>query len=600
MLRTLQSIFVAVLLFLLLLRQPFHGMTYVAGSTVVSALHANGYTVFSSLRPIPGVVEVPETEYLLPIQRRFMSMVYDMLGRHGGPAFIHEASEAVFIEIFADQIYVEDFYYGENIVIIYTLDEQRMEMAYEEFVDMVQVVFMSEEGRMSPKVHDVESVLQLVDNALRILEDPLDNRMEIFRRNIGRRLDDAVRHTEKIGDIRIVACVGSDRVMLTRGAVIDRFTLFTVIRSFIPVSRDLAGSDTTEFISLSDRRVTASGWSGGEDAPVVFFLLFRLCDMRQLDLHRCSIQSRLSERVFEAISQCRIELLVPPAGVRSCENICVLRTGDEHENRRRDQIWRWLRKIEVPDGKDEQFGWCYFEDLLSLSEREFCGGIVLPKLTEENLSGAIGVYIREQGVSGFPEWLRAFRDLKYLGLGYNPIRSVPDWIGDFGDLESLCISAARLAVLPASIGRLLQLRRLELIDNELARLPSTIVNCGKLETLNLLKNRLTELPEDIGNLTHLRSLTINSNRLKTLPQSLSGCTELLYCLASDNLLAELPEDIGQLTSLQVLLLEHNHLTRLPESIGRCRGLKCLLLGNNNLLDLPVSFRELRSLEVLRL
>lgn len=105
---------------------------------------------------------------------------------------------------------------------------------------------------------------------------------------------------------------------------------------------------------------------------------------------------------------------------------------------------------------------------------------------------------------------------------------VVDLIPTLRRLRVLSLSSYRnIAMLPDSIGNLVQLRYLDLSNTRIETLPDTTCNLSNLQTLNLSYCfHLIELPVHIGKLINLRHLNISWTNIKEMPTEILGLENL--------------------------------------------------------------------------
>ncbi|MHA1232721.1 MAG: leucine-rich repeat domain-containing protein [Candidatus Helarchaeota archaeon] len=192
------------------------------------------------------------------------------------------------------------------------------------------------------------------------------------------------------------------------------------------------------------------------------------------------------------------------------------------------------------------------------------------------------------------------KQLKYLNLSMNKLKTLPDFFHKLESLQELYLGINQLRTLPESFGNLKSLRELYLGVNKLRTLPDSFGNMSSLQILNLSKNELTTLPESFSNLKSLRILSLSNNQLRTLPESFGNLKSLQILDLRYNQLTTLPESFGNLKSLQELYLGVNQLRTLPESFGSLKSLQILDLSSIGLRILPESFGDLKSLRELNL
>jgi len=120
----------------------------------------------------------------------------------------------------------------------------------------------------------------------------------------------------------------------------------------------------------------------------------------------------------------------------------------------------------------------------------------------------IGLSLRNQNLSIFPNQIRNMKDLEYLDLSKNQIREIPDWIDELKKLKIFILTENQISELTSSIGKMESLEVLHLLKNPIEKLPMTFrryadiyskfrelaikkygLDLNTIETINLLRNR---------------------------------------------------------------------------------------------------------------
>jgi hypothetical protein len=96
------------------------------------------------------------------------------------------------------------------------------------------------------------------------------------------------------------------------------------------------------------------------------------------------------------------------------------------------------------------------------------------------------------------------------------------------------------------ITRLKEITWLDLSANRLRTLPEWVCECTQLEYLELSRNQLYSLPDCIGNMKRLRYLSVNRNPLASLPASLAYCDSLEYLDLWQTWIDYLPPELKKL------------------------------------------------------
>lgn len=122
----------------------------------------------------------------------------------------------------------------------------------------------------------------------------------------------------------------------------------------------------------------------------------------------------------------------------------------------------------------------------------------------QNPDNVKSLTLRERGYRKVPKKISKFKNLEYLDLSMNKIKSLPKWLGDIDSLKHLGIWHSPL----------------KNIDN--------IIYYTQLEDLSLSFNRIENIPEGVGDLVKLRELHLNGNYITDAPLSICNLKNLQY------------------------------------------------------------------------
>jgi len=145
----------------------------------------------------------------------------------------------------------------------------------------------------------------------------------------------------------------------------------------------------------------------------------------------------------------------------------------------------------------------------------------------------------------------------------------------------------QISSIPSTIKNLKDLRWLNLGFNPLKRICDEVFSLTNLELLSFTNTQITRIPPAIGSLQELILLDISANELTSLPSSICGLSELSAFYLNNNRLRNIPPDIGKLRDLSYLYLHENDLQDLPDSLSELPNLSVLTLHKNNALDIPL-------------
>ncbi|XP_078152752.1 uncharacterized protein LOC144547940 [Carex rostrata] len=189
-------------------------------------------------------------------------------------------------------------------------------------------------------------------------------------------------------------------------------------------------------------------------------------------------------------------------------------------------------------------------------------------------------------------WLSNMRSLKYIDMSGVDFKDSNNWVqslNKLSSLEVLVLSNNNLTQIPNTLTlvNFTSLRVLHLSDQNFK---TTIPNwMGSLHNLKILIlencNLVGPYPATLGNLTNLLQLDLRFNYLNdTIPTNIGNLTNLVQLdLSGNNLNGTIPTDIGNLTNLVQLDLSDNNLNgTIPTNIGNFTNLVQLDLSFNNL------------------
>lgn len=121
-----------------------------------------------------------------------------------------------------------------------------------------------------------------------------------------------------------------------------------------------------------------------------------------------------------------------------------------------------------------------------------------------------------------PKVLTNLRNLTFLNLNSNNLKTFPPEICRLSSLQHLSVDSNQLTELPVEICALLRLEEFHVANNQLTSLPLEFGFLVNLEKLYLQKNKIRELPESLGKCYKLRTVDIAANELRIFPTELSA------------------------------------------------------------------------------
>jgi Leucine-rich repeat (LRR) protein len=118
-----------------------------------------------------------------------------------------------------------------------------------------------------------------------------------------------------------------------------------------------------------------------------------------------------------------------------------------------------------------------------------------------------------------PDLIMGLKELRYLGIESNRMKTLPEEIGELSKLEHLSASNLPLRELPQSFPKLKALKYLFLMDCKLSSLPPGFEQLSNLVEFHIPGNDFTEVPECLSHMPNLESLNMWENLLRHIPES---------------------------------------------------------------------------------
>jgi len=130
-----------------------------------------------------------------------------------------------------------------------------------------------------------------------------------------------------------------------------------------------------------------------------------------------------------------------------------------------------------------------------------------------------------------------FKNLEYLNLKNDHLKTIPKSISELSKLKSLDLSGNDFSELGVDFYKLSNLQELYLNNEKNINLPKTLRLLGKLpnlKSLHLENDNLKALPAEIYELQNLEFLYLNQNSFKEIPKGIQGLNHLQYLDLKNN------------------------------------------------------------------
>lgn len=132
---------------------------------------------------------------------------------------------------------------------------------------------------------------------------------------------------------------------------------------------------------------------------------------------------------------------------------------------------------------------------------------------------------------------KVFKNLEYLNLKNDHLKSIPQSISQLAKLKVLDLSGNDFIVLSDDFYKLTNLEELYLNEEKNINLPITLRQLAKLpnlKSLHLENDNLNSLPREIKSLKKLEFLYLNQNRFIEIPKEIKGLDHLQFIDLKNN------------------------------------------------------------------
>ncbi len=267
----------------------------------------------------------------------------------------------------------------------------------------------------------------------------------------------------------------------------------------------------------------------------------------------------------------------------------------------------------------------------------FYGGHYKPKILAVKKGHAIALSLINLKLNYIPESISSLKNLRFLSLNFNSLKSLPRTIRNLENLKYLSLYHNNFKKIPNSIFFLKDLRILRSEENNLNSLPPWIGSLNRLRHLALLNNNIKLIPQSLFELAKrkqakkyiIKGVNEDEAPILGLLELLSGIrlqkleknediyhsekfdplhfmyhykiNELgyithIYFYFREPYLGIFPLQLCSLNYLEELHLSTHDIKFIPECIGNLTSLKVLNLMCNEIESLPESMKKLRNLE----
>lgn len=185
------------------------------------------------------------------------------------------------------------------------------------------------------------------------------------------------------------------------------------------------------------------------------------------------------------------------------------------------------------------------------------------------------------------------KELLYLDLGKNSLRTLPDSLVNCTHLKELYLNDNSFIDFPSVIVRMPQVTIIDISNNMIKVVPNNFMN-RQLVSFYMSNNRLTSFPSLAGQ-KNMYYLDLSGNKITYMPE-LPQNGKLVILDISYNQLTSIPSELSKFSDLENLYFDHNHISSLP-LLDRLTQLQQLYAGDNQLTALS-SLGTLTKLEIL--
>ncbi len=146
--------------------------------------------------------------------------------------------------------------------------------------------------------------------------------------------------------------------------------------------------------------------------------------------------------------------------------------------------------------------------------------------------------------SHFPDEIFQLRNLEYLDIRNNYIKSIPVEIGVLSELRYLDIRYNELTQLPDTFNSLTNMQKLYLGANQFIEVPVNIGNLSVLNLIDISENNIVNVKGQFFSLPSLANIYLNDNKIESFPFADIPADQIVEINLSGNLITDFPDNLS--------------------------------------------------------